>query len=480
MKTVVAGAGIGGMVSALYEQQRGAEVTVIEAQERPGGRLSSRSEHGFKIDAGPTVVLLPEMIQSVLGDLGLQDRVDMIRVDPLYPVHFADGTTLMKWSDPVKQREEIERFAPGESIGFDLYMKDMRERFHAGKPAFLDNSFHQKSTFWTKSNVQTLMKLKAYASVYRQAASYFQNEKLRQAFSLQTLYIGGSPDRTPAIYSLVPFSEHEHGIWYVKGGFAALGEMLAEAMEERGITLKLNTRVHEVEQQNGRATALRTTGGRFAADRVIVNGDFPMIEKTVQKPRRSYEPSSGCLLIYLGLKELPETRAPHNFFLGADHAGHMDAVFQQRAFVEKPSFYFFLPSMMDETLAPPGKASGYILIPVPPASADTEEAFYAYADRIREEIFSRIHPDFASLIEWEEWKTPHDAEREGMFDGGSFGIAPVFRQSGVFRPQLKPFRLSNVYAVGASVHPGGGVPIVMQGARLLSRLILEEEVKAWA
>ncbi|MGB8002178.1 MAG: FAD-dependent oxidoreductase, partial [Anaerobacillus sp.] len=223
----IVGAGIGGMLSALMLKQKGYDVEIHEKASSLGGRLAFVERDGFKIDKGPTIVLLPEMIYEFLNKAGIpRDEIEMVRCDPLYRMIYPDGTTFTKTSDIEKQLEEISAVFPGEEEHFLTYLNDMRDRFAKGKAAFLEQSFVNRKDFFTLSNLKLLLELKAYQSVRSQVSHYFMNTRMQEAFALQTLYIGGEPSASPALYSLVPFSEYEHGIWYLKGGYASLVAVL--------------------------------------------------------------------------------------------------------------------------------------------------------------------------------------------------------------------------------------------------------------
>ncbi|WP_078553115.1 phytoene desaturase family protein [Bacillus alkalicellulosilyticus] len=478
MKTAVIGSGIGGLLSALYAEMRGEDVTIFEKDDSLGGRLSFIEKDGFKIDKGPTIVLLPNMIKSILADVGIgSDEYELIQIDPLYKLSYPDGTTFTKWSDKQKQLEEINRMYPGEEEHFLRYLSDMERNFEEGKRAFLDVSFVQKRDFWTVTNVRTLWKLKAYQTVKQQAESYFTNQKLQEAFSFQTLYIGGAPFQSPALYSLVPYSEHVHGIWYVKGGYASLIDSVINKINEKNITVKRNHKVEKLVHEQDTCKGVIVNGKMEEFEQIIVNGDFPLMEKVVGVKENQYVPSSGCLLVYLGLDKIYKEANVHQFFMTEDLERHMKDVFVTKQLPEDPSIYSFHPSIIDPSLAPNGKGVLYMLVPVPVNSEINWKKISSYVDKVIDEVENRGFPNLRKSILWKEVRTPKDAENEGLYMGGSFGIAPSLLQSGVFRPQLKPFKYDNVYAVGASTHPGGGVPIVMQGAKLLHQFIEERVVQ---
>ncbi|MFA9557964.1 phytoene desaturase family protein [Evansella sp. AB-rgal1] len=476
MKTAIIGGGVGGLISALYLSKLGADVTIFEKSNKLGGRLTFVEYDDFKIDEGPTIILLPQIIMEILAETGVDaSPLEMIQIDPMYPLHFPDGTTFLKWSDRRRQKEEIEHHFPGEEESFETYVADMRDRFEKGEKAFLQKDFSKKRSFWTKENMKTLLKLKAYQTVKAQTGVYFKSKQLREAFAFQTLYIGGSPKQTPALYSLIPFSEHEHGIWYLKGGYARLVSLLTEEVEKRGITTQYESEVTNVTVKENRVESITVREKQYSFDKFIFNGDFPLIEKMVmKKSTRSYTPSSGTLLLYLGFDGHLPTEHMHQFFMGNDLDSLMDDIFDKQVLPEDPSIYLFTPSKYDASLAPSGKSVAYILVPVPSNTSISRDDYDKFAEKILDVLSERLNDNLLEKLLWKKMRTPHEAKADGLFGGGSFGIAPTLFQSGVFRPQVKPFPYENAYAVGASIHPGGGIPIVMQGARLLAK-VLEEE-----
>ncbi|MFK3959092.1 phytoene desaturase family protein [Pseudalkalibacillus hwajinpoensis] len=471
----IVGGGIGGMLSALLLSQKGYNVELHEKAPTLGGRLSFVERDGFKIDKGPTIVLLPEMIYEFLDKAGVpREEVQMVRCDPLYRMIYPDGSTFTKTSNIEKQLEEITRMFPGEEQHFLSYLEDMRVRFKKGKAAFLEQSFINRKDFFTPNNMKLLLELKAYQSVQSQVSNYFNDERLQDAFALQTLYIGGNPSASPALYSLVPFSEYEHGIWYLKGGYASLITVLEKHLRLQNVTVHLESNVEELLIEGKTCRGIRTTSGEHYYDKVVYNGDFPMIKNLIKNekvPRKKYKASSGCLLLYMGLDRVYENADVHQFFMTDDFTSHMKDVFQGGKLTDQPAIYTFHPSLIDETLAPPGKGVLYVLIPVPSGEAVEWDEKENVASKMIELLESRGFPGLKESIEWLEIRTPADAEVEGLYKGGSFGIAPTLTQSGAFRPQVKPFKFENLYAVGASIHPGGGIPIVMQGADLLVKEI---------
>ncbi|MGO4185587.1 phytoene desaturase family protein, partial [Paenibacillus sp. TAF43_2] len=285
MGVAFVGGGIGSLTAALLLSKQGKQVTIYERGPRLGGRLAFQEGGGYRIDQGPTIVLLPEMLLSILEEAGIErSRIPLLECDPLYRIHYADGTVFHKWRNQQRQIEELERMFPEEVDGFRRYMADMEVAFKQGKEAFLERPFLRKREFYTFRNLTLLTKLKAYKSVRSFAGRYFRSEKLLDAFSLQTLYIGGAPFQSPGLYTLLPFAEHAYGIWYVKGGYAGIVSILEEELRRRGVQIKTETQIEQLVLENGRCIGVIDEGGRETLhDTIVYNGDFPHLASLMPK-----------------------------------------------------------------------------------------------------------------------------------------------------------------------------------------------------
>lgn len=475
---LIAGGGIGGMISALYLKKAGHDVTLVEKNERLGGRLAFVREKGYKVDEGPTIVLLPDMLKGILHEVGIDDSsLDLLQLDPLYTIQYQDGTSYTKYSDARRQLDEIRRVFPKEDQGFQRFMEEMTDRFQEGQQAFLEKSFHEKRTFFTKANMKILMKLKAYRTVQSALKKYFSDERLRDAYALQTLYVGGNPYEASAIYSLVSYSEHAHGIYYLKGGYASLVDILEGQLINMGVHVRKNEEVTQLMFEGKRAVKAKVNDEHVAADAFVINGDYPAALKQFgldEQDRRKYVPSSGCVMVYLGLNKMYHEAPVHQFFMGEHFDQHMKEVFQTKTIPQDPSFYTFNPSIIDPSLAPAGCSVLYMLVPVPSGDHINWEEEPEFVENMVDVLEKRGFPRLRESIVWKKVRTPNDSLREGLFEGGSFGLAPNLFQSGVFRPQVKVSETDNLYAAGASIHPGGGVPIVMQSAKLMASVLLKD------
>ncbi|MGL4821065.1 MAG: phytoene desaturase family protein, partial [Bacilli bacterium] len=227
MSVVVVGAGIGGLVTAIMLQQQGFQVRIVERNTRGGGRLAFVERDGYRVDRGPTIVLMPDQVHRTLRACGIgADEYTLERIDPLYTVNFPDGKAYSKYSNPDAQLAYLAEHWPEERENWDKWYAEMGERFEYGEAAILNETFFKKSALLSTDTVKLAMRMRLYETVARGVKRYFQTPHLQEAYSLQTLYIGGNPFDVPFVYNLVSYSEHAHGIWYVKGGYASLVRVL--------------------------------------------------------------------------------------------------------------------------------------------------------------------------------------------------------------------------------------------------------------
>lgn len=265
----------------------------------------------------------------------------------------------------------------------------------------------------------------------------------------------------------------------LEGGYASLPAILGDELKRRGVTFRLHTEVQSLSVVDGVCRGLTSGSETEAYDGVLYNGDFPnihnLLDAGTMPAKRRFRPSSGCVLLYVGANRRWEKMLTHQFFLPQSLQDNLKQVFRHSQLPEDPSFYVFNPAALDSNAAPAGESVLYFLIPVP-NSTDMfwEEGAEALAERVIASAEERGFDGLRQSVKWLKIRTPLEAERDGLYGGGSFGIAPVLWQSGVYRPQPRPFPIRRLAAAGASVHPGGGVPIVMQGARMAVNQLIKE------
>lgn len=489
-RAAIVGAGVGGLTTALRLLRNGWEVDVYEKNMRAGGRLGRIEGGGFKFDLGPTIVLMPDVFYRLFADLGrrLEDYLELRPLEPNYRLHFADGSYLDSTSNLQRMMQEIERLAPSDLDGFMRYLAWMQRRYRVARYDFIEEPMLTMKELVDLRKLWKLYGLHTVQTMNRDVRRFIKDPRLQTALTFQSLYIGIDPFEAPAIYNVIGYMELSYsGVWYCKGGYYSVTEALVRLLEEMGGRLHLGTPVETVEVEGGRAVGVRVRGQLQSADAVVVGADFPLAAKRLvpASARPDYsdaridkmEQSCSAFMMYLGVDQSYRHADVHNVYFSRDFQGFTDDVFRRKVLPNDPSFYVHLPNLIDDSVAPPGKQGIYVLVPVPNKTApiDWAKEKKPFRDAMIQRLQRVGFRDLEKHLEFEAIYTPDTWEASlGLAEGAAFGVMPRLRQSAYWRPSLKSKTVSGLYFVGASTHPGGGVPIVMTGARTIERIMSED------
>jgi len=486
-KIAVVGAGIGGLAAAARLAHQGHDVEVFERGSQPGGRCGRLTVDGFAFDTGPTLLLMPEVLEETFWSVGrrMSDYLELTQCAPNYRIHFRDQKALTFSTDLVQMQRELEGVEPG---SFQKYLKFLalgEDQYRTSLESFVGRNFDSPAEMFTPSNLKKVLRIKAHRTMYPEVSRYFRNEGLRAALTFQTMYLGISPFESPAVYGLLPYTELAVGIWFPKGGMFAVPRALETLCRELGVKFSFRTQVQRIVVENGVTTGIDLADGqRVRADAVLCNADLPWAYKNLLKdtpaqlPRvEKYKYTSSAFMMYLGTrKQFPEL-LHHNVVFGSDYRGSFTDIFKDFKIPEDPSFYVNAPAHTDPSLAPAGKDSLYILVPVPHQHPNID--WKVEAPKLRAKIFRRLAElgtDVEPFIEVERLFTPNDYNVTLNLERGSaFGLSHNFTQVGPFRPANQDPHVKNLFFVGASTQPGTGVPMVLLSARLVA-----ERFEQWA
>lgn len=490
-KVIVIGAGTAGLASAIRLQTLGYAVEIYEKNEKVGGRMYQLEEKGFKFDVGPTIVMMPQTYKELFlfSNANPDDYIQMQLLNPMNTVHWQDQTKLSISSDLTELISQLESFSEQDAQGYLAYLADIYKRYLVAKDHFISKPFRKPSDFYNLKTLNQARKLKTLSSAYTSISKFVENEKLRQALTFQTLYIGVSPYTGPSIYTIIPMIELLYGIWYIKGGMYQMAKAMERRFLELGGTIHFNQDVNEILIENKKAYGIAVVGEVKEADIILCNADFPWAMNNLIKDAKhkgKYTPkkiakmeySASSFLIYLGLtKKYPTT--VHTIRFAKDFTKNIDDIFEFKV-PQDPSFYLYSPSQVDESVAPEGKEILYILVPTPslhqkPTDWNTETT-NQYKNQILDMV-SKIEgfEDIKEHIEVLKIFNPDDfKEKFNLNYGATFGLRPTLFQSNYYRPQNKFKYLKNLYFAGSSNHPGAGVPIVLTSAKIAVEEIVKD------
>ena len=486
---LIIGAGIGGIATAARLAKNGYNVTVLEKESTPGGRCNQILRDGHHFDIGPTLFLMPEIWEETFASLGerLKDHLDLRRIDPTYKVHFDDGLQLALTSNIGKMQIQLEKVDPTAFTGFLNYIAEGSRHYKMSVEKFVGRNFYNLFEYFSPKNLPLLFQLKALKKHYANAGRFFKDERLKAAFTFQNMYLGLSPHDAPATYSLLQYTELAEGVWYPIGGMYAGIQALVKIAEKNGVTFIYDAAVKRLKVAGKKVVGAELHDGRvFEADLFIGNADLPYMYKEllpdVDEAKKLDEKRYTCstIMFYWGLdKEYPQI-AHHNVFLGGDYKASFDRIFNDHTLPEIPSFYVHAPARTDNSAAPQGQDTLYVLVPVGHLDARSEQDWDALVHRARETVLTRLakeigaadlkgHIKFEIVYQPKVWK-----ERFNLEKGAAFGLSHNFWQVGYLRPHNRHAKYRNLYFAGASTHPGTGLPIVLLSAKLTTERILKE------
>ncbi|MEM7283300.1 MAG: phytoene desaturase family protein [Pseudomonadota bacterium] len=484
-RAIVIGGGFGGMAAALRLRAKGYEVTLLDRGSRLGGRAQVFEHQGFRHDAGPTVITAPFLFEELfsLFDKKLEDYVKLVPLDPWYRFQFSDGSTFDYGGTYESTIREIERVSPPDVEGYKRLVEQSQAIFDVGFAQLSDQPFHSVKTMF--SQIPALLRLRADRSVWQLVCRYIKSDKLRQAFSIQPLLVGGNPFSTTCIYNLIHFLERRWGIHFPMGGTGALVDGMSKLMLEQNIKTRLNTTVGRVLVENGSAVGVETDDGeRIKANVVVSNADPTflyqnMIDDEAQPAslrlkRRMAEYSMGLFVLYFGTTKQYDDVAHHTIWLGQRYKELLSDIFDKKILADDFSLYVHRPTATDSSFAPPGCDSFYVLAPVPnlTGNVDWSQEGPRLQARIIDALDKTMLPNLKQHVTADFFMTPESFQHDYLSTAGAgFSVAPLFRQSAWFRFHNKAEGLRNLYLVGAGTHPGAGVPGVLSSAKVIDGLI---------
>ena len=485
MHALVIGAGFGGMAAALRLCAKGYQVSLVDRCAALGGRAQVFERNGFRHDAGPTVITAPFLFEELFALFGekFSDHVTLVPLKPWYRFHFSDNDTFDYGGTLECTLAEIARIEPRDCDGYRNLLAQSKRIFDVG---FTELSAMPFDRFMTMvRQVPRLLGLRSYETVWQLVSRHLSSPKLRQAFSIQPLLVGGNPFDTTSIYGLIHYLERAYGVHFAMGGTAAITRALGDLMLRRGVDIQLNTTVASLIIEHGVAKGVTLADGHvIAADLVVSNADpahlyANMIQpselaRTTRLKLAAAEFSMGLFVLYFGTTRTYPDVAHHTIWMGERYRELLDDIFHKKTLSEDFSLYLHRPTATDPSFAPPGCDSFYVLCPVPnlKGEVDWTRDGPRLRDRIVAALGKTILPDLESTITDDFFMTPEDFRHDYLSaHGAGFSVSPLFRQSAWFRFHNRAEGIKNLYLVGAGTHPGAGLPGVLCSAKVMDALI---------
>lgn len=469
-KIAIIGSGFSGLSAAAYAAKAGNEVHVFEKHNQPGGRARQFcTEQGFFFDMGPSWYWMPDIIEGFFADFGFKttDFFELVSLNPQFEMIFSDNNLQIP-ENMEALKELFEQTEKGAGLQLEKFMKSAKYKYEVGMQDFVNKPCHNWSEFISPKIAKSAMKLDLLTNFRSYVGRYFKDNQLRTLMEFPVIFLGASPKNIPALYSLMNYGGYALGTYYPKGGFYQLVLAMQNVAEKQGAVFHFNHNVERIVSNDDKVSSLIINGERHHFDAIIASSDYHHTETLLNKEHRNYAedywqsrtfaPSS--LIFYLGVnQEIPNLKH-HTLFFENDLDQHIECIYEEKKWPEKPLFYACCPSKTDTKVAPEGKENLFLLMPLATGINDDESTREKYLL----EMLTRIekHTGIANLYSKIEYKKSYCVSDfisdYNAYGGNAYGLANTLGQTGVLKPKIKNKKLKNLFYTGQLTVPGPGVP----------------------
>jgi phytoene desaturase len=484
-RVVIVGAGPGGLTAGMILARRGFDVTIVEKRDRVGGRNAELKVGDFSFDTGPTFLHQKFTLDEVFQEAGrkAEDYLDFVSLDPMTRLTWG-GVSLETTSDIERMAANIERSFPGDAEGYRRFMADHAVKMRAIYPC-LQRPYHELKSYLSSTLLKAVPYVATAQSVVDVLDRYFRDDRLKLAFTFQAKYLGMSPWRCPALFSILSYTEYRYGIYHVQGGLCRISDAMAKVFSEHGGKLRLGCGVKEVVFDGARVTGVKLDDGEtLPCDDAIMNADYAHAVTSLMNGRsvpaaemERKKFSCSTFMLYLGLDTIYRDEPHHHILFADDYRRNVEDIRGEREVSQDMSIYVRNSSVTDPQVAPAGKSGLYILVP----TINTRHGFdwkrhkQEYRDRVLERIEQRTGmKNLRRHIVEERILTPDDW-RDGLdvFMGATFNLAHTLDQMLYLRPHNRMRGYENLFLVGGGTHPGSGLPTIYESGRISSNLLCQ-------
>ncbi|MFC4543157.1 phytoene desaturase family protein [Halosolutus amylolyticus] len=482
---VVIGAGVGGLSTACYLADAGADVRVIEKNEQLGGRASRLERDGFRFDMGPSWYLMPDVFERFFAEFDRTptDYYDLTHLDPHYRIFFKDGDRVDVTADIDRTKALFEEYEEGAGEALERYLEKSKENYEVGMEHFVYEDRSRLRDYLDLDVARQARGLSLLGSMQGHVEKYFDHPKLQQIMQYTLVFLGGSPKNTPALYNLMSHVDFNLGVWYPENGLGGVIDGIVDLGRELGVEYDTDRPATAIKGREG-AFLVETPDGPLRPDLVVSNADYAHTEQELLPPERrgydadywesrTYAPSA--FLLYLGVEGDVEDLEHHTLVLPTDWEEHFDQIFEDPQWPGDPAYYLCVPSKTDDSVAPEGHSNLFVLVPIAPGLDDTPERRQEYRDLILEDIAANTGTDLRDRIVVEETFCVEDfADRYNSFKGTALGMAHTLRQTSLFRPPHRSKAVEGLYFTGSYTTPGIGVPMCLISGELTAEKVIED------
>lgn len=469
-KIIVIGSGFAGLATATTLADQGHEVTILEKNSTPGGRARQFSAEGFTFDMGPSWYWMPDVFDAYFGRFGkrVSDYYELVRLDPSYQIFFGQDDIMELPAGQEALYQLFERYEPGSSRQLKHFLEEAAYKYKVGMKEFVHKPGHSIWEFADMRVVKSMFRLQMFQSMSAHVRKLFKNEQLRQMLEFPVLFLGATPENTPAMYSLMNYADLVLGTWYPLGGMHKIVEGMVSLAKEKGVDIICGEEVQRIDVAGRQATGVQTANHNYRADVVVGAADYHHVEQRLLEPeyrqydaaywdQRTMAPSS--LLFYVGVNKKLKGLHHHNLFFDEDFTRHAIEIYDEPAWPSKPLFYVCAPSVTDSTVSPAGCENLFILIPTAPDLEDDESRREKYYDIVMDRLERLTGQSVRDAVIYKRSYAHRDFQADyHAYKGNAYGLANTLMQTAFLKPKMRSKKVDNLFYAGQLTTPGPGVP----------------------
>jgi len=484
-KVAIIGGGISSLSCSAFLAKEGYDVTIYEKNSSIGGRARQFTENGFTFDMGPSWYWMPDVFEAFYQKFGYttSDFYELKRLDPSYSVFWKDNTKTPIPASLSKLYEWFDQLEPGSSDKLKDFLADASHKYEVGMKDLVYKPSLKLTEFADKRVLKGLFKLHLFSSFAKFIRKYFKHEKILSLLEFPVLFLGATPEETPALYSLMNYADISLGTWYPMGGMHKFIEAFERIALEQGVTIKINQEILSLSCDKGKVTEIVTANGSFEADIIISGADYHHTDTLLLNGQGNYTSTywenrtmaPSCLLFYLGIKGKMENVDHHNLFFDEDFGRHAIEIYKDPQWPSNPLFYMSVPSLTDPSVAPETDENVFLLIPIAPNLEDNEETKEHYFQMLLERIKVKTGNDLSNRILVKRSYSVSNFKLDyNAFKGNAYGLANTLKQTAILKPSLKNKKLSNMYYTGQLTVPGPGVPPSIISGEVVAKQVMKD------
>lgn len=480
-KIAVIGSGFSGLSAAAYAAKAGNEVHVFEKHDQPGGRARQfTTDNGYVFDMGPSWYWMPDIIENFFADFGYKssDFYELISLNPQFEMIFS-GTKIAVPENYEELKQTVEHIETGAAVQLERFMESAKYKYQVGMQEFVNKPCYNWLEFASPKIAVSALKLDLLTNFRKYVSKYFKNPKLRALMEFPVIFLGASPKNIPALYSLMNYGGYVLGTHYPMGGFYSLVSAMKKVAENQGVHFNFNHSIEKIHVENNRAVSIEANGKILEFDSIIASSDYHHTESLLDEKYKNYDenywknrtfaPSS--LIFYLGIKERIPNLTHHTLFFENDLDEHIDCIYGEKKWPEKPLFYACCPSKTDDATAPENCENLFLLMPIATGINDEESIREHYL----KEMLYRIekHTGASNLYDKIDYKKSYCVsefiEDYNAYGGNAYGLANTLNQTAVLKPKIRNKKVHNLFYTGQLTVPGPGVPPAIISGKIVAK-----------